>query len=427
MSSSGSYPYFFIDTDGSGGFCDESEANFGNRYNTWTPRLLRAAYNFQVAQVDPGAYAHNAKYIIQALYDSIVNVNDAITNQVDMTNAVRNDQGHFNGASEANRHWDEDAAVSSRCSQCHSGKEGYEFYVEFGVGLEVPENANGLECGLCHTDLTQDPPPVITVDSVTLPSGAMFTDIMETSSNMCGVCHMGRNSGLDVDDAIGGAADTDILAGQGFVNPHYAPAYATRVGTEGLLGYQYDGETYDGYFSHGPAQACEGCHLPQDNNHSFDAQDSASACAGCHPGADTDVQAINGAFGNERDVDYDGDGTNENLVDELEGMADNVYVRLQATASATAGASDICYGNAYPYFFIDTDGSGGLCSDDEAIFPNQYDTWTPQLLRGAYNWQVWHVDHGAWAHNFDYIGQLLYDSFVNLGGDPQAMTRPVIE
>jgi len=429
--SSGSYPYFFVDTNGSGGLCEAGEASFPNRYTTWTPRLLKAAYNYQVAQVDPGAYAHNAKYIIQALYDSIADLNDAIENDVDLSNAVRNDEGHFNGASEANRHWDEDAEVSARCSQCHAGKEGYEFYVEFGVPLGVPEQANGLECGLCHTDLTQDPPPVITVDSVTLPNGATFTDIMdgnndgESSSNMCGVCHMGRNSGLAVDDAIGSAAETDILPGQSFVNPHYAPAYATRVGAEGILGYHYEGEMYAGYFSHGPAQECEGCHLPQNNNHSFDAQDSADACGGCHPGADTDVQVINGAFGGEREVDYDGDGTNENLVTELEGMADNVYARLQATASAGATTSDICYGNSYPYFFIDTDGSGGLCDDGEANFPNQYDTWTPQLLKGAYNWQVWHVDGGAWAHNFDYVGQLLYDSFVDLGGDPASMVRPV--
>jgi hypothetical protein len=420
------YPYFFVDTDGSGGFCDDGEDSFPNRYDTWTPRLLRAAYNFQVAQVDPGAYAHNAKYIIQALFDSIIDLNQVITNPVDMTNAVRNDQGHFNGASEANRHWDEDAEVSRRCSQCHAGKEGFEFFVEFGVPQSVPENANGLECGLCHTDLTQDPPPVITVDSVTLPSGATFTDIMETSSNMCGVCHMGRQSGLSVDDAIGSAADTDILADQGFTNPHYLPAYASRVGAEGQLGYQYEGETYDGFFSHGPAQACEGCHQPQDNNHSFDVQDIASDCAGCHPGADTDVQVINGAFGMERDVDYDGNGTNDNLADEIAGMAANVYAELQATAAATS--VEICWADDYPYFFVDTDASGGFCSDDEANFGNQYrGNFTPQILRGAYNYQVYQLEPGGWAHNFDYMGQLLYDSFVDLGGDPAAMTRPAVD
>jgi hypothetical protein len=68
-----SYPYFFIDTNGDGEATPD-EANYGNRYTEWTPRLLRAAYNYQYAAKDPGAYAHNAPYVIQALYDSIDDV-----------------------------------------------------------------------------------------------------------------------------------------------------------------------------------------------------------------------------------------------------------------------------------------------------------------------------------------------------------------
>ena len=64
------YPYFFNDTNGDGQ-ADASEANFANRYARWTPRLLRAAYNFQYAMNDPGAFAHNGKYVLQVLHDSI--------------------------------------------------------------------------------------------------------------------------------------------------------------------------------------------------------------------------------------------------------------------------------------------------------------------------------------------------------------------
>ena len=42
-----------------------------NQYNAWTPRLLRAAYNYQYVAKDPGAFAHNGTYILQALYDSL--------------------------------------------------------------------------------------------------------------------------------------------------------------------------------------------------------------------------------------------------------------------------------------------------------------------------------------------------------------------
>jgi len=57
---------------------DPEEANPQNRYNAWTPRLLRAAYNYQFATKDPGGYAHNGKYILQILYDSLEDLSRAV-------------------------------------------------------------------------------------------------------------------------------------------------------------------------------------------------------------------------------------------------------------------------------------------------------------------------------------------------------------
>ena len=65
-----SYPYFFIDTN-EDGIPDPDEANYGNQFATWTPRLLRAAYNYQYVQKDPGAFAHNGLYLIQVLFDAL--------------------------------------------------------------------------------------------------------------------------------------------------------------------------------------------------------------------------------------------------------------------------------------------------------------------------------------------------------------------
>lgn len=69
----GSYPYFFVDQDGDGA-ADVSEAVYGNAYSSWTPRLLAAAYNFQFVTSDPGGYAHNPHYTLQALHDSIADL-----------------------------------------------------------------------------------------------------------------------------------------------------------------------------------------------------------------------------------------------------------------------------------------------------------------------------------------------------------------
>ncbi|HSK87827.1 MAG TPA: hypothetical protein VK880_05690, partial [Anaerolineales bacterium] len=51
------HPYFF-------GADDEA-------YTAWTPRLLKAGYNYQYYQKDPGAFVHNPRFVAQFLIDSI--------------------------------------------------------------------------------------------------------------------------------------------------------------------------------------------------------------------------------------------------------------------------------------------------------------------------------------------------------------------
>jgi hypothetical protein len=65
-----SYPYFFVDSNGNGA-PDAEELKFPNQFKAWTPRLVRAAYNYQFVEKDPGGYSHNAAYMMQVMYDSI--------------------------------------------------------------------------------------------------------------------------------------------------------------------------------------------------------------------------------------------------------------------------------------------------------------------------------------------------------------------
>jgi hypothetical protein len=67
------YPHFFTDTNGNG-MPDPDEINDDNRYRTWTPRLIQAAYNYLYSAGDTGAYAHNGKYTIQILHDSLADI-----------------------------------------------------------------------------------------------------------------------------------------------------------------------------------------------------------------------------------------------------------------------------------------------------------------------------------------------------------------
>jgi len=69
--SSAAYPYWFVDNDGDGK-PDKNDKGATVNYNgNWTPKLLRAAFNYQYSQKDPGAFVHNPKYVIQFLIDSI--------------------------------------------------------------------------------------------------------------------------------------------------------------------------------------------------------------------------------------------------------------------------------------------------------------------------------------------------------------------
>jgi hypothetical protein len=77
------YPYFYGDANGNGKHDQDEKA-----YTEWTPRLLRAAYNYQYVQKDPGLFAHNPKYGAQILYDALEDLGKGGV-KVDMTGLVR--------------------------------------------------------------------------------------------------------------------------------------------------------------------------------------------------------------------------------------------------------------------------------------------------------------------------------------------------
>lgn len=405
-----SHPYWFKDTDGDGS-CSAAEADSANKYVQWTARLLRAAYNYQVATKDPGAFAHNAKYIIQLLYDAVADLNTVLTaSKVDLSKAVRNDFGHFNGASEAARHWDEDEQVSASCSKCHGGSEGFRFYLKHGVGTGVQEPDNGLDCYTCHETFgtTYD---TVAVDSVTYPSGKTITKT-GSLSNICGTCHSGREAKATIDAKI---AANEL----GFRNVHYLPAAAIKAGSDAQVGYEYTGKTYAAEWTHAAGNDCTYCHDPKLSNHSFMVADSFSKCQACHGSAAT-PEAIRMPG---HAADYDGDGSStEPLKDEVATLASNLLTGIQLVA-ATGGAK-ICYAeSAHPYWFQDTDGDGS-CSATEAASDNSYKAWTAQLMKAAHNYQISQKEPGGWAHNFDYLAQLLIDSIADLGGSTTGLVRP---
>jgi predicted CXXCH cytochrome family protein len=406
--SEATHPYWFADTDADGQ-CASAEAATDNAYDGWTARLVKATYNYQMATKDPGAFAHNAKYILELLYDSIEDLNLGLTVDIDVSRLVRGDSGHFDGSSEAARHWDADEAVEASCSRCHGGQEGFRFFVEHGTSIDVPETANGLECGTCHTSFG-DEFAVLEVGSTTFPGGTRVEQ--PGFDNLCATCHSGRASKATV--------DAQIATGQlRFVNVHYLPAAGTKLGASAAIGYEYPERVYAGPLAHTGGAQCTSCHDPVASQHSFSIDDTWDArCGVCHADAN----------GNPENVrlmhlaDYDGDtNVSESLREEIDGMA----LAVLAAMRIAAGAPGLCYeASAYPYFFADPSGDG-VCSPEEATSANAFTAWTAELMRAAHNYQLSRKDPGAWVHNFDYMGQLLFDSAENLLQAPGALTRPV--
>ena len=401
------YPYFFIDADADGTLTDSETDSF----DAWTARLAKAAYNFQVSKKDPGRYAHGGKYIIQLLYDSITDLNNEIATPVDLANAHRIDHGHFAGSEEAFRHWDgeEDGGiVPGSCAKCHSATGQPEFVTE-GVVTSQPAS-NGLNCGTCHNDVQNF--TLYEVPAVRFPSGETVTfGERDSAANMCLNCHQGRESTVSVNRLIGDAPDDQVTEGLRFLNIHYFAAGATLFGTEVQGAYEFEGREYTGFNEHvGTFNSCTECH----DTHALEIV--IEDCGECHEGADSleGLRTIR-----MTDVDYDGDGdVTEGVYGEIDTMREKLYAAIQAYATEVVGTAIIYDSHAYPYWFADSDGNGRI-NDDEGGFS----TWTPNLLRAAYNYQDSQKDPGGFAHNSSYVLQILYDSIQAVDGDLTGTTR----
>lgn len=399
------FPHFFVDANANG-MLDEGEALLENAYKNWTPRLFKAAYNYQVSLKDPGGYAHGGKYIVQLLYDSIADLGG------DVSGKARNDAGHFAGNTLAFRYWDFDVngqqpaySVPGACAKCHSASGLPEFLRE-GANVSNP-SSNGFACSTCHNPASF--PALYIVNSVTFPSGAVISfggkdpggNFLADKNNVCLLCHQGRSSKATVDLALGNKpldlADANIRLG----NVHYFAAGATLFGSEAQGAYMYAGKEYAGMFRHasesGSLNRCSDCHAI----HAL--KPKLESCQTCHSAPDPkDIR--------ENNVDYDGDGdVTEGLKGEIDTLAAALYVEMQRY-SAQKGSEIVYNPVRFPYFF-NTDGQ-------------PYHAFTPRLLKAAFNYQYARNDSGAYAHNAKFVLQILIDSIEDLGGDTRGYTRP---
>jgi hypothetical protein len=441
------YPYFFTDTNADGTCGNTGDAS----YNKFTPRLLRAAFNYKWYQAEPGAWAHNPRYMIELLWDGITDLNAGLTAKGFAAvpfSGWRASTGHFGAASAAFpmggdqlRDWDS-AVVPKDCSQCHAGQKGLENYLADPWTSTTNRPIAAMQCTTCHAPGATDtdmkalraiagvrfpPRSSAATGGQQVPIVKTAVDFADPADAVCASCHTGRESKASIDFKIGALTDASFTLG--FTNPHYLGATSIMFGTEVKMAYEFGGKTYAGKKAHhGATASCVDCHDPRATRHTFEIAEAAPkvcATAGCHGVGNTAFAAYkNGA---RAGVDYDGNGTVGTLQQELDGLAAALYAQLRTSAAAPGAGGAICYsGSVYPYWFFDNGAGGGIAGDGicQAGETMGYNKFNPSLLRAAYNYQWYVKEPGAWAHNFDYMAQLLIDSVEALGGSVAGYTRP---
>lgn len=319
---------------------------------------------------------------------------------------------HADAASESFRHWDEDGAVPPQCATCHASAGLRDFLGADGtapgsVDRPAPTGST-VDCAACHSRAAT------ALDEVTFPSGELAGGL--GASAVCMVCHQGRQSSVSVAAALAGLGEDTVSPELGFINVHYRAAAASLLGAAAHGAYEYEGRSYAGRFAHVPGfDTCIGCHEP----HALDLK--AADCATCH--RTDDMQAIR-----TRPGDADGDGdAGEGAAGEIATLHQALGRAIGAYAAGVAGTPVIYSPDSYPYFFADLN-ANGQPDEDEAAYPNRYQSWTPRLLKAAYNYQFVAKDPGIYAHNPAYAQQILIDSLESLGEvvalDAKGWTRP---
>jgi hypothetical protein len=424
-------PYFFQDKNNTGK-PDKDDKGAAIAYANWTPRLLEAAYNLQVAIKDPGAFAHNPKYTIEFLYDSASDLNSKLTTKIDMSKMHRDDAAHFAGNTTPFRDWDATGEVPAGCARCHSAGGLPQFLHNGGklfltsAGLQVTgvvgqPVANGFQCTTCHDG--DNFPNRLAVTNVQFPSGATLTfstkkddkgNLVPVDANLCLECHQGRESTASVNMSLTAFKDLDKADPKiTFRNVHYLAAGATLFGTNAKGMYEYTGKTYLGQNMHTDGyNTCTDCH----DAHTQEVK--VADCASCH-NKSTDPKT----FRKTKDNYIGSKDNNEPMAVVVDTFKAKLYATIQKYAKDKAGTAIVYDPASYPYFFLDKDGDGKPDVDAKGS-PLSYNAFTPRLVEAAYNLQYVTKDPGAFAHNPKYVIQGMYDSIQDLGGDMTGLVRP---
>jgi hypothetical protein len=406
------YPYWFYDTN-----CDGVAD--GGQYKSFTPRLAKACFNLMVYKKDPGIFAHNSDYAMAFLNASINNLKEykdyPVTDAEEATYEWEQ-SGHADYDSMAFRDWDNAsnplAKVPAGCASCHSTSGFNQFLINGNRTVANPPlavNNYGITCYACHS------PQAAAMTSVKFEASGQTVANPGQSSVICGQCHQGRTWQASVETQIkkaypagDNATTRDKISSKiGGTNPHYRAAFAALKASKSRIGYDYGDLTIDVDSTHPGGTDCMVCH----NQHSTEVK-TGSSCQPCHPDFTSiaAIRAYNSGYNQVQSLE-------DSLLTQIQlyAAADNIQ---DAAGNYKAKACIVYDDLAYPYWFKDdgTNGDTTACdgSQDNATSSNSFKSFTPRLARACYNYLVSLKDPGGYAHNKNYIKNLLIKSINDL-------------
>jgi hypothetical protein len=253
------------------------------------------------------------------------------------------------------------------CAPCHSGA-GFVAWVKGGKAslTEVPE-VTAITCATCHEPHSDANEHQVRTVEVTLENGEQVTG--GGLGKLCMNCHKSRRNAA-------------VYTGPNFsysshYGPHHGPQAEMLIGTNvPTFGKKLPSSAHFAALEN----ACVTCHMAEGHadesgniilagSHSFsmttpDGVDNVKACEECHGD-------IGESFGEKKFymngvADHDGDGVEEGLADEVEGLLEKLAMMLPPldTAEVDIGG-DYIYTQtdakaAYNWFFVEEDRSHGV-------------------------------------------------------------------
>jgi len=230
------------------------------------------------------------------------------------------------------------AGTSGSCAKCHSGAA---FINDLKGKSEIPP-ATPITCATCHSPHSTKYEHQLRVVTTTLGNGVEVTDA--GTGGLCMNCHKSRRDGIDYATNY-----LDHLSSH--YGPHHGPQADLLVGTNV---YTYDKELPSSRHYAATENACVVCHMGEalvdaEHNqllaggHSFnmstpDGVDNIAVCQSCHPDFVDSFESVMYSVNGSKDLD--GDGNENGLQVEVQGMLDSIKVLLPPLGSTDVNVID---------------------------------------------------------------------------------------